>query len=191
MPPIEYSCDNGKVGINRFIKGGVMTQLTADEVMEALQLVPLEPEGGYFKEVYRSDETVDKSALPERFPGNRTFATSIYYMLKKGMKSAAHRLKADEVWHFYLGGPLTLVEIEPDGSVKKTVMGNDLKNGQVLQYVFKRGTIFGAYLGEGVEYALIGANVAPGFEYEDFELLSKEDLLKEFPNATEAIDLLT
>lgn len=168
-----------------------MPQLTADEVMNSLQLIPLEPEGGYFKEVYRSDETIDKAALPERFPGNRTLSTSIYYMLKKGMKSTAHRLKADEVWHFYLGGPLTLVEIAPDDTVKKTIMGNDLKSGQTLQYVFKRGTIFGAYLNEGVEYALIGTTVAPGFEYEDFEIPSKEQLLKEFPPAAEAIELLT
>jgi predicted cupin superfamily sugar epimerase len=168
-----------------------MTQLTADKIMKALQLIPLEPEGGYFKEVYRSDEKIEKSALPKRFPGSRTLSTSIYYMLKKGMKSTAHRLKADEIWHFYLGGPLTLVEIEPDGKVRKTIMGNDLENGQVLQYVFRRGTVFGAYLSDKAEYALIGATVAPGFEYEDFEMPSKEDLLKEFPNAAEAIELLT
>lgn len=164
---------------------------TADEIIQMLQLVPLEPEGGYFKEVYRSDETIEKSALPKRFPGNRTTSTSIYYMLKKGMKSTAHRLKSDEVWHFYLGGPLTLVEITPDGQVKKTVMGQDVKNGHVLQYVFRRGTVFGAYLNEGAEYALIGATVAPGFEYEDFEMPSKKQLLEEFPHAVEAIDLLT
>jgi predicted cupin superfamily sugar epimerase len=168
-----------------------MTQLTADKIMKALQLIPLEPEGGYFKEVYRSDEKIEKSALPKRFPGSRTLSTSIYYMLKKGMKSTAHRLKADEIWHFYLGGPLTLVEIEPDGKVRKTIMGHDLENGQVLQYVFRRGTVFGAYLSDKAEYALIGATVAPGFEYEDFEMPSKEDLLKEFPNAAEAIELLT
>lgn len=168
-----------------------MTQPTADEIMDALQLIPLEPEGGYFKEVYRSDETIEKSALPKRFLGNRTLSTSIYYMIRKGMKSTAHCLKADEIWHFYLGGPLTLIEITTDGKVKKTTMGNDLKNKQELQHVFRRGTVFGAHLNKGVEYALIGATVAPGFDYEDFEMPSREELLKRFPNAAEAIELLT
>lgn len=167
-----------------------MRQPTADEIINLLKLVPLEPEGGYFKEVYRSDEKIEKSGLPKRFPAARTLSTSIYYMLKKGMKSTAHCLKADEVWHFYLGGPLTLVEITSDGRVKKTIMGQDVKDGQVLQYVFKRGTVFGAYLNDGVEYALIGATVAPGFEYEDFEIPSKDELIKNFPNALEAIESL-
>jgi len=168
--------------------------LTAEEVINILGLIPLEPEGGFFKETYRSKEKVSKAALGGDFPKDMNYSTAIYYMLSGELKSTLHRLPIDEIWHFYLGGPLTIVELSPEGDVIKTVLGTDIANGEKLQYTVPAGTWFGAYLNSGTDYTLIGATCAPGFEYEVFEMTDeskKKELLEKFPNAREEIERLT
>lgn len=137
----------------------------AQELVAYYQMIP-HPEGGYFKETYRS---------LEMFPtprGPRSASTAIYYLLEKGQSSRLHRIKSDEMWHFYEGDPLIVYEKRDDGTIKETLLGRDLKNGQLLQYTVPAGVWFGAYLPEGSEFSLVGCTVSPGFDFADFELFS-------------------
>lgn len=166
-----------------------MTNITVQELIALFGLQP-HPEGGYYKETYRAKGTIAKNALPDVFQGDRNYSTAIYYLLPEGTKSQLHRLSSDEVFHFYLGDPLTVVEITPAGKIKKTILGQDVKAGQSLQYIVRAGNWFGAYPNQGSRFSLIGATVAPGFDFQDFELGNRLDLLKQFPHAKEVIELL-
>ena len=104
---------------------------TIQQLIQNLNLIP-HPEGGYFAEHYRSPERFS----PSGFQGTRSFATSIYFLLEKGQFSALHKIKSDEIWHFYLGDPLEIIEIEPDGKLIKTVLGQNIANGGALSYQF-------------------------------------------------------
>ena len=149
------------------------------------------PEGGYFKESYRSAELIVKSALPRRFKGDRSFSTAIYFLLPAGAKSRLHRIKSDELWHFYLGGPMRLVQLSEDGRLDEIVMGPDVAAGQKLQHAVLAGCWFGAYPEKGGAFSFVGCTVAPGFDFADFELAKRSELLKRFPQARQAIELLT
>jgi len=164
-------------------------KMNIKELIDTLKL-QLHPEGGYFKETYRADGIIAKSALPKNFQGDRHYSTAIYYLLTAQDISRLHRLTSDEVWHFHLGGPLTLVEISSDGLVKKTILGPNVSAGEKLQYVVSAGNWFGAKPNSGTEFSLVGCTVAPGFDFEDFEMGDRETLLKEFPQAKEEINLL-
>lgn len=135
----------------------------ADELIKHYNLLP-HPEGGYFQETYKAKETF----ITER--GERSASTGIFYLLKKGQGSKLHRIKSDEMWHFYEGDPLIVYEENEKGERKETVLGRDFKKGQKLQYVVPAGVWFGAYLPEGSEFALVGCTVSPGFDFQDFEL---------------------
>eukprot|EP00039_Didymoeca_costata_P024219 m.9654 g.9654 ORF g.9654 m.9654 type:complete len:171 (+) comp4106_c0_seq2:174-686(+) len=148
--------------------------------IKELKLKP-HPEGGYFKETYRSDIQFN----------DRNLASSIYYMTVKGSFSHIHRIKSDEMWHFYAGGPLRVLEILPNGEGKETLLGPNLDKGQRLQYVVKAGSWFGSLPVEGEDYSLVGCTVSPGFDFEDFELGVKEELLKEYPDRENIITTLT
>ena len=128
------------------------------------------PEGGFFAESYRAKESIPRSALPSRFKGDRAFSTAIYFLLPKGTRSKLHRIQADELWHFYAGGPLIVTEKSPDGAVKRTTLGPRVEEGHVFQHAVPAGTWFGAEPAPGTEYALVGCTVAPGFDFADFEL---------------------
>ncbi len=158
--------------------------LTAEEIIRLLNLKP-HPEGGYYRESYRSPVVV-----PGSHPA-RVYSTAIYYLLIPGSVSKMHRIKADETFHFYLGDPVTWVLLEPQGNMRKVVLGKDIGRGQQLQLVIPAGTWFGGYLNEGGAYGLMGTTVAPGFEFEDFELARRDDLLKVFPQAEKQIIQLT
>jgi predicted cupin superfamily sugar epimerase len=159
-------------------------------LIEMFSMQVMEPEGGYFAETYRSSESIARSHLPARFKGDRAFSTAIYYLLPKGVKSRLHRLAADEVWHFYLGGSLTLVILHPDGKLEKITMGPHVLKGEKVQQLVPAGCWFGAYPDPGAEYSFIGCTVAPGFEFQDFELADTRELAKRFPGAHEAIEVL-
>ena len=133
------------------------------------------PEGGYFKETYRAS---GKSVTPL---GERTYSTAIYFLLPKGSVSSLHRLKSDEVWHFYLGGPMTLIQLFEDGELVKTTLGSNLKKGEKLQYMISAGCWFGGYPNHDSEYSFLGCTVAPGFEFSDFELARGDDILNKYP----------
>ena len=163
-------------------------------VHELIQKLKLEthPEGGYFKELYRSVETINKDALPERYSGDRCFSTSIYYLLRGNQKSTLHRLKSDEIWHFYLGSQLRLYMIDSSGIFESVVLGQNIFDGETPQFVIPKGIWFGAHpmSTDGNDFSLVGCTVAPGFDFKDFEMGNKEDLLKEFPHHKEVIEFL-
>eukprot|EP00941_MAST-03F_sp_MAST-3F-sp1_P000330 g330.t1 len=141
------------------------------------------PEGGYFAETFRSKENVTTSKGL-----TRSSSTAILFMITPDKVSRFHRLQSDEVWHFYDGGPMTVVELTND-SFKTTVLGRD--EGSKLQHVVPAGTWFGSFPNEGTEFSLVGCTVSPGFDFDDFELASRQNLLCEYPKAKEIIEKLT
>ncbi|BFM40669.1 cupin domain-containing protein [Synechocystis sp. LKSZ1] len=162
-------------------------------LIDHLQLSP-HPEGGYFRETYRAPESIPQSVLPPRFQGERQFSTAIYFLLPEGGISCLHRIAADEVWHFYLGGPLTIVQMHPDQGLKTTQLGPDLLAGEILQWVVPAGWWFGAYCPLGSGYSLVGCTVAPGFDFADFEMAERQALQAEMghhPSAQPWIEKLT
>lgn len=167
-----------------------LTMITAEALIEQLKLRP-HPEGGYYRETYRSSGTIPKKALPVYYKDTRPYSTAIYYMLTEGAKSRFHRLLSDEFWHFYLGDPVTLVMIHPAGQVEEVVLGHDLAAGQQVQVLIPAGSWFGAYPSEGCRYALVGCTVAPGFDFDDFEIADRAHLLVEYPHAEALIMKLT
>ncbi len=149
------------------------------------------PEGGYYREIYRSCETVQARALPKRFGGPRTFSTAIYYLLEGNDYSALHRIRSDEIWHFYAGSPVTIHTIDQSGVYVRTLLGNNPENDQSLTAVITAGCWYGATLDDPHSYALMGGTVAPGFEFEDFELANRADLMRSFPGHRCVIERLT
>ncbi len=147
------------------------------------------PEGGYFRETYRSDEMFAAGALPERFSGPRSFLTSIYYLLRSGERSLLHRIKSDEVWCFHHGCALRLVSISPDGVLDEVLLGGGPEGR--FQSVVRAGCWFGAYPADADSYSLVSCIVAPGFDFQDFEMASRADLLRRFSEQGGVIQLLT
>jgi len=144
---------------------------TAEELITLLNLVK-HPEGGWYREVYRAEEVIQKAALPGRFSGDRCVCTAIYFLLQSGNVSALHRIQSDEIWHFYNGMPLTIHVITPQGKYYHIHLGSNLAAGEMFQCVVPAGCWFGAEVpGEG--HALVGCTVAPGFDFTDFEMASK------------------
>jgi predicted cupin superfamily sugar epimerase len=139
------------------------------------------PEGGWFREVFRSPERVDREGLPERFPEARSLATSILYLLAAGERSCFHRLRADELWCHHAGGAVHLHLLERGGA-RERVVGRETP-----QVVVPHGTWFAAEPEPGAAFALVGCVVSPGFEFADFELAEREPLLAEFPGARERV----
>lgn len=164
---------------------------SAEEWIAHLEMTPLPEEGGMYKEVYRAKEIIPKAALPERFSGERRYSTSIYYLLKHPEFSALHRLKQEEVWHFYEGSPLTVHIIDKAGNYSRQTMGRNFDAGEKLQLVIYAGELFAATVEQKESYALIGCTVAPGFEFEDFEAPSRAVLLEKYPQHRDAIMRLT
>ena len=134
------------------------------------------------------------SHLAKHHGSVRANSTAIYFLMTCENVSHMHRIKSDEMWHFYLGGPMTVVELREDGEAKCTVLGPDIfdkQNPQVVQYLVKKDTWFGSFPNPGSDYSFVGCTVAPGFDFADFELGDREKLLSEFPKATELITKLT
>ena len=167
--------------------------LTAKRVIELLHLEPLPVEGGYFCETYRAAETLDSQALPERYDSSRPFGTAIYYFLHGEHFSAFHRLRTDEVYHFYLGQAVELVLLSPDGTATTRWLGSDLEAGQRPQATVPRGVWQALRLAHpGPEsFALLGTTMAPGFDPADFELGDQQQLLISHPHQAKEITALT
>jgi predicted cupin superfamily sugar epimerase len=152
----------------------------AEHWIRTLSLVP-HPEGGWFRETFRSAERLPASALPERFGGPRSLATSILYLLAAGERSRFHRLRADELWWHHAGGAMHLHLLEASGARMLVV------SGDTPQACVPHGTWFAAEPEPGARFALVGCGVAPGFEYEDFELARRQALLAEYPAQRELV----
>ena len=149
------------------------------------------PEGGFFRQTFRSKELIKKEHLPGRFQGSRVFSTAIYYLLPGDEVSRFHRLKSDEIWHFYAGSALTLYVIDQAGSLAKMKLGADFERGEAFQAAMEAGSWFGAVVEDPSSYALVGCTVSPGFEYEDFALGDQKSLIERYPEYRWVIEKLT
>jgi len=149
------------------------------------------PEGGWYRETYRAAETIPADALPERFRNARPFSTAIYFLLAGDEFSAFHRLKSDEIWHFYAGTPLILHTISPEGRYSFNRLGPAPENNQALQLLVPAGWWQAAELSAPRGFALLGCTVAPGFDFTDFELAVPAELIRICPSQRPIIERLT
>ena len=162
----------------------------AKEWINSLNLSP-HPEGGWFREVYRSEETISETGLPGRFNGNRAFSTAIYFLLKETDFSALHRIQQDEVWHFYDGSALTIHMIDLDADYSTVTLGRDVQKGERPLAIVPAGYLFGATVNDVKSYSLVGCTVAPGFDFADFEMPERGRLLEQLPQHQFIIKRLT
>jgi len=165
--------------------------LTVETLRRILGLVPHPVEGGYFAETYRSADHIPASGLPSRYGAARAASTAIYYLLTPDTFSAMHRLTSDEIFHFYLGDPVEMLQLHPDGSHRVVLIGPDLEAGQRPQVIVPRHIWQGARLIPGGRHALLGTTVAPGFDYTDYETAQRPHLLTTHPQARNLITALT
>ena len=175
--------------------------MTAEQIIEFFQMKPLPHEGGYYVETYRSDEKTAQAAPllvfarkqggPARYTGERNLSTVILYLLTPNTFSALHRVKSDEIFHFYLGDAVTMLILHTDGSSEVVTLGQDIFNDQRVQVTVPKNSWQGCFLNEGSRFALMGTTIAPGFEFADFELAHREELLRQYPNQRELILKLT
>ena len=148
------------------------------------------PEGGYFRQTYKSDLLIAREALPG-FAGARAASTAIYFLLEGKNFSAFHRLRSDELWHFYAGSPLAVQVIDPAGAYSSILLGNDPEAGQTFQAVVRAGRWFASHVADWESWALVGCTVAPGFEFADLEMAKREELSAQYPQHREMIEKLT
>lgn len=164
--------------------------------IQKLTLEP-HPEGGYFRQTYRSDAILAREALPAHFTGPRSSSTAIYFLLDGDNFSAFHRLRSDEIWHFYAGSPLSVHVIRPDGEYSELELGNNPEAGEALQALVKAGCWFASEVRKEVRekdsnaFALVGCTVAPGFDFDDFELAERGALARDYPQHRKLIERLT
>jgi predicted cupin superfamily sugar epimerase len=164
-----------------------------DKIKEYIQTLKLidHPEGGYYIRTYESEVIIDRNALPKDFSGNRKVSTAIYFLLEGNRYSAFHRIKSDELWHFYDGCGLCIYVIYPDGRGEELYLGNDLLNGFRFQHVVKAGCWFASKPVDEKGFSLCGCTVSPGFDFEDFEMGDKQHLLSQFPQHKKWIEQLS
>jgi len=167
-----------------------MTERDAKWWVEKLGLMP-HPEGGYYRQTYRADVVIAREALPEGFAGARAVSTAIYFLLEGENFSGFHRLRSDEMWHFYAGEPLAVHVISPEGEYSSIMLGRDVEAGQVLQGVVRAGCWFASHMADWKSWALVGCTVAPGFDFADFEMGKREELVARYPQHREVIERLT
>lgn len=153
---------------------------TVEGLIEKLKLVP-HPEGGYYARTYQSEGNISQECLSGGFNGNRPFSTAIYFLLEKGKFSAFHRIKSDECWHFYTGETLLIHIINPAGELVTVKLGNKIEKGEIFQYVVPAGYWFASEPAFHTSFSFVGCTVAPGFDFEDFELAHAADLVKQYP----------
>ena len=165
--------------------------LTADQIIALLNLTPHLEEGGFFVETYRAGERIPAEALGGRYRGARSVGTAIYYLLTPDTFSAMHRLASDEIFHFYLGEPVEMLQLFPNGSGMVVTLGQDLEKGMRPQVVVPKGVWQGSRLVPGGRFALLGTTVAPGFDFADYEHGPPADLLSSHPTFRDLILSLT
>lgn len=149
------------------------------------------PEGGYFKEIYRAPDIISSDCLADKYNTDRNYSTSIYFLLKGDQVSKFHRLTSDEIWHFYTGSSLTIHLLEADGKYEQLLVGQDFEKGYRFQQVVPADTWFGATVDDPDSFTLVGCTVAPGFDFQDFELADQADLLSQYPKYSDIIKKLT
>ena len=165
--------------------------MTAEELKLRLMLEPHPREGGSFVQTWKSEATIPRTALDAGYSGNRAAGTAIYYLLEPDTFSEMHRLISDEVFHFYLGDPVEMLQLWPDGSSRTVILGQQLEAGMVVQTVVPKHVWQGSRLLPGGAFALLGCTVSPGFDYADYEAVGRDQLIAGWPNCREAIEALT
>ena len=160
--------------------------MTAEEIIKKLNLVPLPEEGGFYTETFREKTFIPEEALPEH-EGKRCYSTAIYYLVTPEEFSALHRVKSTEIFHFYAGDPVEMVQIDKQGKLEKIVIGNNFEREHRPQVIVEPGVWQGVRLAEGGEWSLMGCTVASGFEFEDFEVESYEKLSAQYPQHKDVI----
>lgn len=165
--------------------------MDAETLKSLLKLVPLTVEGGYYSETYRSTEMISQECLPDRYSSHRSVCTAIYYLLEPGTFSELHRVASDEIFHFYLGDPVEMLQLWPDGSGKRVLIGTDIEKDMAPQVVVPHGVWQGARLVAGGKLALLGCTVSPGFEYADYQSGSRQLLSDAYPEHSDMICALT
>lgn len=160
------------------------------QIINRLELQP-HPEGGYFRETYRSEGVIRRDALGPDFNSDRNYSTCIYFLLTSANFSAFHRIKQDEIWHFYEGSPIRLHIISPDGDYSSQLIGRNFEAEQVPQFMVPAGYYFASEVALPDSFSLAGCTVAPGFDFADFELPSRVELVKQFPGHEDIITRLT
>ncbi|GLT98806.1 hypothetical protein SLE2022_162860 [Rubroshorea leprosula] len=183
---------------------------SASEIALKLNLSP-HPEGGFYAETFRDTSVfLSKSQLPPEYKVDRAVSSCIYFLLPSGSVSRLHRIPCSETWHFYMGEPITVMELnEKDGQMKLTCLGHDLGQNQLPQYTVPPNVWFGAFPTKDIHissngavlkyeprdsetnFSLLGCTCAPAFQFEDFELAKRSDLVSQFPNHESLITLLT
>jgi predicted cupin superfamily sugar epimerase len=166
--------------------------MNAEEIKKMLGLAPHPREGGRYVQTYKSDEQIAAEAFADqRYGGARHTGTAIYYLLERGTFSEMHRLRSDEIFHFYAGDAVEMLQLEEPGSGRIVRIGNRLNEGEEPQVLVRRGVWQGSRLAEGGEWALLGCTVSPGFEYEDYESGERAELCQQWPEFEEQIRALT
>jgi len=161
-----------------------------EQLVDKLQLQP-HPEGGFFRETYRSDLYIPAPWEKDNASSRRSLCTAILFLITSGNFSAFHRIRSDECWHFYSGQPLLVHQLSPEGSYSCIRLGNKVQEGQVFQHVVPAGYWFASEVETESGFALVGCTVAPGFDFADFELAERNNLLQIYPEQGELIERLT
>ncbi|MBE9467811.1 MAG: cupin domain-containing protein [Bacteroidetes bacterium] len=161
-----------------------------EQIITNLNLKP-HPEGGYFKETYRSEGEINENSLDSNYIGKRNYSTCIYFLLTSNMFSSFHKIKQDEIWHFYEGSPIRLYTISERGKLSEFIIGRDIANGQSPQLIVPAKHWFAARVINENDYSLVGCTVSPGFDFNDFELAKRKKLISKFPQHKQIIKELT
>lgn len=159
-------------------------------IIRKLNLQP-HPEGGYFKETYRSSGFIKEVELGGDFSGDRNYCTAIYFLLTSEAFSAFHKINQDEIWHFHQGAPLKIHMISPDGHYSHVIMGSCITDGEALQFVVPAKYWFAAEVLNKNNYSLVGCTVSPGFDFRDFDLAKRSQLTELFPEHEKLVQKFT
>jgi predicted cupin superfamily sugar epimerase len=170
-----------------------MGKITAQQIIDSLGLEPLPVEGGLFRQTLLSPEKIPHSALPDRYSADKPFKTVIYFMLTSEADSfsALHKLPTDELYHFYLGDSVELLLLHPGGRSERVILGQDILDGQHVQFNVPRDAWMGSHLLPGGDFALMGTTMAPGFTPEDFVGGERDQLIEQYPDQADLIRQLT
>ncbi|WP_459209959.1 cupin domain-containing protein [Aquimarina rhabdastrellae] len=167
-----------------------MNNQRIEKIVKKLDMLP-HPEGGFYKETYRSEATIKKEALIGDFSGDRNYSTAIYFLLTSENFSAFHRIKQDEIWHHYEGASLYVHVIDQDGVYARYSVGKNLEEGEFPQLVVPAGCWFASSVKNEDAYTFVGCTVAPGFDFADFELANREELAVQYPEHKKIIEQYT
>ncbi|MHB1346894.1 MAG: cupin domain-containing protein [Candidatus Humimicrobiaceae bacterium] len=162
------------------------------KIINKFNMTPLEDEGGYFSETYRSEETISKENLPIRYKSERSFSTTILYLITPDNFSTLHKVASDEMFHFYMGDKVIMLNLFEDGNGREIKLGSNIFEEEQIQYLVPKNTWQGAKLARGGKFALLGTTVSPGFEYEDFVRADafKDKILNKYPGYSSLINEL-